>query len=314
MSSVSIARQRGLYGNVVDQTLPEIQGDISRLREQISSGTRINRPSDGPSDHAAAEELGRIDNKIDRRLSAVEDAQSFTSRTQQELEEMADLFAQAKEKGLQAANDTVSDDNRRAIAEELRGIRGEVVDRMNARHRGEYLFGGTRTGIKPFNEPGEGGGVVNNGATYNNDINGERTVAVGQNKEITYNITGNEIGVYSGVHPNNKHPNEALSNLIEAVEPGNGTTDIRANLEEVTEARDHVISKASKAGTISNRLSAAKDQLETTQLNARERQSEIKDTDLAKAATDLQRKQTQLQAALKAVGTTQQQASLVNFL
>lgn len=310
MSSVSIARQRGLYGNVVDQTLPEIEGDISRLREQISSGTRINRPSDGPSDHAAAEELGRIDNKIDRRLSAVADAQSFTSRTQQELEEMADLFAQAKEKGLQAANDTVSDDNRRAIAEELRGIRDEVVDRMNARHRGEYLFGGTRTQVKPFNGPNEGGGLVNNGATFSGEVNGKRTVAVGQNKEVTYNITGNELGVYDG----GKYSNEALSNLIRAVEPGNGTTDIQANLEEVTEARDHVVGKASKAGTISNRLSAAKDQLETTQLNARERQSEIKDTDLAKAATDLQRKQTQLQAALKAVGTTQQQASLVNFL
>lgn len=310
MSSVSIARQRGLYSNVVDQTLPEVNEDISRLREQISSGTRINRPSDGPSDHAAAEELGRIDNKIDRRLSAVADAQSFTSRTQQELEEMANLFAQAKEKGLQAANDTVSKDNRRAIAEELSGIRDEVVDRMNARHRGEYLFGGTRTQTKPFNGPNEGGGLVNNGATYSGEVSGERTVAVGQNKEVTYNITGNELGTYDG----GKHLDAALDNLIAAVEPGNGTTDIRANLEEVTEARDHVISKASKTGVISNRLSAAKDQLETTQLNARERQSEIKDTDLARAATDLQRKQTQLQAALKAVATTQKQASLVNFL
>ncbi|MFB6278885.1 MAG: flagellar hook-associated protein FlgL [Salinibacter sp.] len=309
MSTVSIARQRGLYSGVANQELPEIRRDISQLREQISSGKRINRPSDGPTDYSIAEEMGRLDNKIDRRLSTVETARSFVDRTQQELDGLGDLFAQAQEKGVQAANDTVSDEDREAIAQELRSIKNEAVDRLNARHNGEYIFAGNRTQTTPFNDDGSVNGTPA-------DISGERTRPISQNQTLTTNIPGSELHQYgTGPGGGPKTITGALDGLISAVDPNdNSTNDIQANLDEVTEARDHVFSKGAEAGTIGNRLSAAKDQLETTQLNVRERQSNAEDTNLAQAASALQQKQTQLQAALKAVATTQQQASLVNFL
>jgi len=311
MSSVSIARQRGLFTNITDQELPQIRRDISQLREQIGTGTRINRPSDGPTDHAVAEEIGRLDSEIDRRLSSIEDAQSFVDRTQQELETMGNLFAEAEEKALQAANDTASDDDRRAIAGELSAIRDEVINRMNARHQGEYVFGGTRTQTQPFNEYKSGGGLANKGNAL--DLKGERMVEIGKNKEIVYNISGKELGRYGPT--DSKDLDRSLDRLINAVDPDDpSNNDIRGELDEVEEAREHVLSKGSKAGAISNRLSAAKDQLETTQLNVRERQSDVKDTDVAQAATDLQQKQTQLQAALNAVASRRQETSLVNLL
>jgi flagellar hook-associated protein 3 FlgL len=308
MSNISIARQRGLYSGITDQELPDIRRDISQLREQISSGKRINRPSDGPTDYSKAKEMGRLDNKIDRRLSSVETAQSFVDRTQQELDGLGDLFAQAQEKGVQAANDTVSDEDREAIAQELRSIKDEAVDRLNARHNGEYIFAGNRTQTTPFNDDGSVNGTPA-------DISGERTRPISQNQTLTTNIPGSELHQYgTGPGGGPKTITGALDGLINAVEPGNSTNDIQANLDEVTEARDHVFSKGAEAGTIGNRLSAARDQLEATQLNVRERQSNAEDTNLAQAASALQQKQTQLQAALKAVATTQQQASLVNFL
>jgi flagellar hook-associated protein 3 FlgL len=307
MSTVSIARQRGLYSGVANQELPEIRRDISQLREKISSGKRINRPSDGPTDYSIAEEMGRLDNKIDRRLSTVETARSFVDRTQQELDGLGDLFAQAQEKGVQAANDTVSDEDREAIAQELRSIKNEAVDRLNARHNGEYIFAGNRTQTTPFNDDGSVNGTPA-------DISGERTRPISQNQTLTTNIPGSELHQYGSGPSGPKTITGALDGLINAVEPGNSTNDIQANIDEVTEARDHVFSKGAEAGTIGNRLSAARDQLEATQLNVRERQSNAEDTNLAQAASALQQKQTQLQAALKAVATTQQQASLVNFL
>lgn len=311
MSNISIARQRGLYSGITDQELPNIRRDISQLREQISSGKRINRPSDGPTDYSKAKEMGRLDNKIDRRLSSVETAQSFVDRTQQELDGLGDLFAQAQEKGVQAANDTVSDEDREAIAEELRSIKDEAVDRLNARHDGEHIFAGNRTKTQPFSDDGS---VNTNDDGTPVDISGERTRPISQNQTLKINIPGSELHQYGSGPSGPKTITGALDGLINAVEPGNSTNDIQANLDEVTEARDHVFSKGAEAGTIGNRLSAAQDQLETTQLNVRERQSDAEDTDLAQAASKLQQKQTQLQAALKAVSTTQQQASLVNFL
>ncbi len=314
ISSVSVARQRGLFSNITDQELPQIRQDISRLREQIGSGERINRPSDGSIDYAKAEELGQLDNKIGRRLSSIQDARTFVDRTQQEIEGIGDLFAEAKEKGVQAGNDSLSDAQRETIAGELKSIKGEVVDRLNARYRGEYLFGGDRSQTRPFDEDGSVNGTPDS-------IDGERTRPLAPGQEIAINISGAELQQYDQGSPGPDTITGALDGLINAVDPNDSpedptlpANDVQAALEEVGTAYDHVLGKGSEAGAISNRLTAAKDQLEATQLNVREQQSNAEDTDIAQAASALQQKQTQLQAALKAVATTQQQASLVNFL
>lgn len=221
---------------------------------------------------------------------------------------MADLFAQAQEQGVQAANDSVSDSDREAIAQELRSIKDEAVDRMNAQSDGEYVFAGNRTTTKPFKDDGSVNGTPS-------DINGDRTRSIGQNQDLTVNISGAELHQYGSGPSGPKTVPGALDGLIRAVDPTDpSTNDIQGKLEEVTAARDHVISMGAKAGTIGNRLSTAKEQLETAQLTAKNRQSEAEDTDLAKAASTLQQKQTQLQAALKAVASTKQKTSLVNFL
>ncbi|PSQ76394.1 MAG: flagellar biosynthesis protein FlgL [Bacteroidetes bacterium QH_7_62_13] len=314
MSSVSISQQRGLYSNITEKELPEIREDISRLREQIGTGKRINRPSDGPTDYSVGEEMGRLDTKIDRRLSTIENAKSFVARTQQEVEGIGDLFAQAQEKGVQAANDTVGDQQREAIADELRSIKDEVVNRLNARFSGEYLFGGDQNQTQPFDEDGSINGTVES-------IGGDRTRPIGQGQEITTNVSGAELQQYDAGGAGPDSITGALDGLINAVDPNESpddptlsADDIRGALDEVSDARDHVFGKAAKAGTISNRLLAAQDQLETTQLNVRERKSNAVDTDIAKAASDLQQKQTQLEAALKVVSKTQQQASLVDYV
>jgi len=315
MSSVSIARQRGLFAGIADQEVPTIRRDISRLREQISTGKRVNRPSDAPDAFAVAEEMKTLGNRLDRRLSTINSARTFADRTQQELDGMIDLFARAREEGVQAANDSVSEGDREAIAQELRSIKAEVVDRMNAQQDGEYIFAGNRTDKKPFREDG-----TPNYPTHD-PVSGDRTRQIGKDQELTVNIDGKELDQY-GTTPSGdpKTITGALDNLIKAVDPADNTPgpgsdpDIRPALGDVKDALDHVISKGSKAGAIGKRLSIAEEQVESVKLDARERQSDAEDADLAKVASNLQQKQTQLQAALRAVASSKQQASLVNLL
>jgi flagellar hook-associated protein 3 FlgL len=249
-----------------------------------------------------------LGNQLERRKATIEAARPFVDRTQQELDGMVDLFAQAEESGVRAANDSLSDSDRKAIAQELRSLKDEVVDRLNARYNDEYLFAGNRTGTTPFNDDG----TVN---STHSDIDGDRTRPIGRDQKLKVNITGAELHQYDDDPSATKTITGALDGLISAIDPDDTSTDdISGNLKEVKAARDHVISMGAKAGTIGKRLSTAKEQLETAQLTAQDRQSEAEDTNLAKAASQLRQKQTQLQAALKAVASTQQQTSLVNFL
>lgn len=319
MANVSIASNSSVYSGVISDEVPRLQRDISRLREQVSSGTRINRPSDDPDGFAVAERMETLGNQLARRKESIESARPFVDRTQRELNGLADLFTRAREKGVQAADDSRNDSDRASIAQELRSIKDEVVDRMNAQQNGEYIFAGNRTDTKPFSEDG----TVNDDPSINgnlDNIDGDRKRPIGKNQELTVNIDGKELDQY-GTTPSGdpKTITGALDKLIKAVDPtdntpGPGTDpDIRPALGEVEDALEHVIDKGAKAGTIGRRLSTAQEQIEAASLDAKERQSDAEDTDMATALSELQQKQTQLQAALKVTASSQQN-SLVNFL
>ena len=317
MANVSIASNSSVYSGVISDEVPRLQRDISRLREQVSSGTRINRPSDDPNGFAVAERMETLGNQLARRKEAVESARPFVDRTQQELDGLADLFTRAREKGVQAADDTRSDGDRAAIAQELRSIKDEVVDRMNSTQGGEYIFAGNRTDKKPFTETGEPNYTDGAGNPDYAPIDGDRTRPIGKNQDLTINIDGKALAQY-GTTPsgNPKTITNALDDLITAVDPVDNTgsdPDIRPALGEVEDALDHVISKGSEAGTIGRRLSTAQEQIEAASLDAKARQSDAEDTDMATALSELQQKQTQLQAALQATASSQQ-TSLIDFL
>ncbi|MBB4090311.1 flagellin [Salinibacter ruber] len=317
MANVSIATNSSVSSGVISDEVPRLQRDISRLREQISSGKRIGRPSDDPTSFAVAERMETLGNQLARRKESIARARTFVDRTQQELSGMADLFTRARENGIRAADDTKNDEDRAAIAQELRSIRDEVVSRMNSQQDGEYVFAGNRTGTQPFNEDG----TVNSDSPIDGDlenIDGDRKRPIGRDQDLTINIDGKELAQYDTDGGDPKTITGALGDLINAVDPADNTgggsdPDIQPALSKVESALDHVISKGSKAGTIGRRLSVAEDQVSAASLEASERRSDVEDTDLATAISNLQQKQTQLQAAFQAISSTQQ-TSLVNFL
>ena len=319
MANVSIATNSSVYSGVISDEVPRLQRDISRLREQISSGTRINRPSDDPASFATAERMKTLGNELARREESIASARTFVDRTQQELDGLADLFTTAREDGVRAAGDTRSDDDRRAIADELRSIKDEVVDRMNSTQDGEYIFAGNRTDTQPFNEDGD----VNSDAPINGSLDaldGDRTRPIGKNQDLTVNVDGKALAQYDTTGGDPETITGALDNLIKAVDPADNAPpsgppdpDISTALGEVEDALDHVISKGSEAGAIGRRLTTAQEQVEAASLEANERRSDAEDTDLATAISELQQRQTQLQAAFQATSSTRQ-TSLVNFL
>ncbi|MCS3631841.1 flagellar hook-associated protein 3 FlgL [Salinibacter ruber] len=319
MANVSIATNSSVYSGVISDEVPRLQRDISRLREQISSGKRINRPSDDPSSFATAERMKTLGNQLARREESIASARTFVDRTQQELDGLADLFTRAREDGVRAADDTRSADDRAAIANELRSIKGEVVDRMNSTQDGEYIFAGNRTDTQPFGADGS----ANDAAPINGSLDaldGDRTRPIGKNQDLTVNVDGKALAQYDTDGGDPETITGALDNLIKAVDPADNSPpsgppdpDISTALGEVEDALDHVISKGSEAGAIGRRLSTAQEQVEAASLEANERRSDAEDTDLATAISELQQRQTQLQAAFQATSSSQQ-TSLVNFL
>lgn len=127
------------------------QTNLARLQQQLSTGERMPSAAADPVDWSTAV-------AIDRAVAELEqyDGNSTILRNRLELADaslslVGDRLSRVRELALQGANGTYTDEQRRAIALELRQQLSAVIDAANvADGAGRYLFGGTADAVPPF--------------------------------------------------------------------------------------------------------------------------------------------------------------------
>ena len=158
----------GMYAQGL-QAMLQRQGELARTSEQMSSGVRFTRAGQDPAaastaqglDHALAslEQYERSAGHVGRRLELQEDA----------LTGAGDQLTRARELVIRANSATLSDEDRRLIAVEVRHLREEMISIANRGDgAGRSLFAGTRDGMVPFTD--NGGNVTYAGNDGNNDV------------------------------------------------------------------------------------------------------------------------------------------------
>lgn len=119
------------------------QGKLANLQEQLSSGRRLNRPSDDPIDMknniSYKSEIAQ-DTQFKRNI---EDGSAWMGMTEVAMTDMNELMQTIREKGLQAASDTMTANEREYVAQEVNQLLKQLVSLTNSSYKGNYLFGGT---------------------------------------------------------------------------------------------------------------------------------------------------------------------------
>lgn len=306
MRSISLTRQISLDRVSLERSLQVRQRELAGYREQLATGLRVNRPSDDAPSFARARKLETLTNRYDQYERSIVSAQSWVDHTQENLTLLADLFTGAYEEGVQAANDTLSDDDREALASTLESTLTEVLDVLNTRVDDEYLFAGTNTTVQPFEQDGsataDGAGIT----YYGNDE--DRTRAVGPDVDLDVNITGERV-LDTG---NGYTITEAFQGLIDAIRT-NDASQIDTALADVIEARDHILDTASEAGNKANRLEQINGQLSSARIAFESQRSYYEDADITEVALEMNRAETSLQATLQMMATIQQN-TLLDFI
>lgn len=129
---------QGLRGNIYDRT------------EQISSGKRVNRPSDDP---AATERINQFRNVlqvIDQRLATVNEGVGRLNLSDSALETAGNTLQRAKELALNMASDTNTAVQRRNAAQEVQQFILGLAGVANTQLNGRFLFAGSQTQTEPF--------------------------------------------------------------------------------------------------------------------------------------------------------------------
>lgn len=123
---------------------------LSRLQEQASTGSRINRASDDPSIAYRVLGLNSQERFLAGYMDNISQAVSTLEISLVVVEDMISQFADTKVLLTQIVSGVYGQEGRERIAEAINSTLEQVVSLANTKHLNEHLFGGGDTGSAPY--------------------------------------------------------------------------------------------------------------------------------------------------------------------
>ena len=154
--------------------LGSLRSSVSSRSEQISSGKRVNRPSDDP---AAAERINQFRNILrttEHRLDTVNEGIGRLNLSDGVLDQAGSTFQRASELAVRMRNDTNTAVERRNAALEVQQLILGLAGIANTQLNGRFMFAGNETQTEPYVL-----GSVTGAASTSNTGSATISVAVG---------------------------------------------------------------------------------------------------------------------------------------
>jgi len=138
-----------MYDSVMGN-LNRNQNKMNKMQEILSSGQRINRPSDDPIGIANSLEYRTQISSIGQFKKNMNNGQSYMNVLETAHSSVNTILQRSRELAVQAANDSNSALQRRYINDEIRQELNDLLSVTNSRHNGDYIFSGKWTDEKPY--------------------------------------------------------------------------------------------------------------------------------------------------------------------
>ena len=124
-------------------TLNKNQSALSTSLKQVSSGMKINGAVDDASGYAISERMRVQIRSLDQDNQNTQNGNSMMKVAEGAVSSTVDILKTLKEKVINAANDTNTDDDRQTIQKELNQSIDQINDNANITFNGKYLVDGT---------------------------------------------------------------------------------------------------------------------------------------------------------------------------
>lgn len=280
--------------------LARTQKEARTAFQQVSTGRRVNLPSDDPT--AAAVLVGnhaRADQN-DQYLRSITSIQGELQTADATLNSMVTTLQRAIALGVQGANGPLSDANRKSLADDLSGIQEQLMSLANLSFQGRYVFAGTNSKTAPF----VADSAQPSGVRYDGNA-GVNTVAVGEGFQLAVNVPGSSLfsdpsaSVFQAIH-----------NLIVSLQ---NNTAIDSAVSEVRAAYDHVTTERVFFGNALQQLQSQQTFLGSVKVQLATEEDKVGGADLAAALSRLSDAENARNATLESAAHISQN-NLFDFL
>jgi len=288
---------QGMLSNNMINNLSNSYSKLNTYMEQLSTGKKINRPSDDPVIAMKGMGYRTQVTEVEQFKRNTNEMHTWMDNSDAALDKATKALQKMRELAVQASNDTYDAEERQNIKEEVEQLKEHLVDIANTNVNGKYIFNGTATDTKPVT-----------------DVNGELVVS-GNTTPVMIEVTSGtklQVNVDGTDVFNDELFNTDIPNFIDALE-SNDQEAIESSIETLDDNIQGVINARADLGARMNRLELVENRLEQQAISAKKTMSENEDIDYEKAITELITQESVHRAALS-VGGRIIQPTLIDFL
>ena len=269
--------------------LDQSQNVEANLTSQLSSGLRVTSLAIDPTAAAQASMIGSAIDQDDNFVQTASSEGSVLQVTDSTLGDVVTQLTSALTLAVEGSNGTLNAANLSSIAEQLTGIRDQVMSLANTSYQGNYLFAGSQGATQPFTLDTSTSPAT---ISYAGDTNIQYvTTPAGQ--KIQINLPGtNVFGAGSaGVLG-------ALNQLIADFSGGTAAATSAADSAALTAAIGQVSQQRSILDTSLNRLQSTSTYTQAEEAQLKVQQGNLVASDTASVATQLNSAEVQNQALM----------------
>lgn len=287
----------------------------NRLQSQAATGQRIQLPEDDPTAMRRVLDLQQESVGISQYRSNIQQLQEHSQVTYGFVRSLKGLVDRASEIAT-LADDTKAQEQLDTYADNVEQLLQQGLQYVNALHRGDYLFAGTRSNVAPYAAALDANGQVMSisyagnselasaevaeGVTLSTMVLGENSAGTGPRGMITDSRSGADFFNH-------------LIALRDNLRAGNRAAIAGTNLKELSQDEDNFLHHLGNIGAVQARLEAAESISRTRTQSVEVLVSKEVDADLAQTLVRLSQTQNAYQAALQSGGTILNQ-SLLDYI
>jgi flagellar hook-associated protein 3 FlgL len=289
---------QSMLSNNMLRNLSSSYNKMGKLQEQLSSGKKVNRPSDDPVTVMKGMGYRMQVDKVEQYQKNLGEVNNWLDSSDDALDGVGKVLIRLQELTIDAANDTKTDDDRQKILKEVQQLQLQVRDMGNTKVGDKYLFSGTKTGEALFD--------VNGNLPAPPTTGFENAVSIEVFDGVELKVNTNGIKLFGEL-------DTMMSGLITSIEGNAGGEAISNHLTSINTAQNTVLEARADIGARQNRAEMMQNRLEAQEGSAKKQQSENEDIEYEEVITEMLTEEAIHRAALS-VGARIIQPSLVDFL
>jgi flagellar hook-associated protein 3 FlgL len=270
--------------------------------EQLSTGRRVNLPSDAPAAEAAMVDENSQSAAVDQYTANSDSLTDVLNTGDSTLSSVVTLLQQASSLAVEGAGG-MNQNDLNSIAAQVSDIQSQMLSLANTSFAGQYIFGGTASTTPPY--------VADDSNPNQIDYVGnsqQNHVQIGTGVSVAANLPGSSIFSQSGANVF-----DALQSLSTALQSGN-TANIETAGTAITTSLNAVSTAQVFYGNTVNELTSNESWLSQEKLNITSYQNTLVAADTATAATDATQAETVLNATVAAAAQIDQQVNLLSYI